>query len=802
MKKTVKFLGIAAIAAMALVSCQKETLAPVNDIKTVQMTIHGAADAMTKTVLQEDGTVLWGEGEKLGVFETIDETTKYYTSEEGVSADGGKTMSFPVTLTESDAAAFTYNAFYPVSALVGGDTDVTKVRTIFPSTQKPTATSFDAAADFLLAQPKEVTEQAAELKLSFKRVIGIAKMTLKNFPTDANVKEVAFTANTAEGKDAPILAGRIRLNMTAGTAEYGYDSPSNTISLDYAGQTIAADGMTVFFASCPFELGEGDSFQVAVTTDENITYTQKVTLTADQTLAVKPGRASVFSVNMKGAEEEEVADLAGEYIFVGKTSTDWRYMSSNIGSLTYLPVVETGVTLDADKLDLTSSATDFPTVTETWTVEKCGDNYAIKSQGGKYVSYSGSGNSATLTNDPYELKISKLDNGSYDIASVATSGRKLRFNSGSPRFAFYTSAQADVYMIPFVKSTKPMIIVDKDEFEVPAAGGEFAIYPTVMNIDGDITAETKADWIDISYYGSDEVDFEVAANTGAARTATIVLSYEGAQDVIVTVNQMAASGNDGSTPEKAFTASEAYAFVSNLAAGATSTEKYYVKGIISSIKYFFSAEYGTATFNFSDDGETTSTQFIAYSTYYFENKAWVEGNQQIKVGDEVIVYGQVVNYSGNTPEFASKLSNLYSLNGKTSDDEGGDEPTGDLTPVPSQAFTFADLGYANQADVTTIAGTKNCEIVFAKGSSSNAPKYYTSGTAVRAYGGNTITVSAAEGYGLNMIEFTFGASDGSNEITASTGTFTDGKWTGDADEVVFTIGGTSGNRRIASIKIN
>ncbi|MBO6082593.1 MAG: hypothetical protein J6P46_06170, partial [Bacteroidales bacterium] len=226
MKTTVKILSLAAIAATTLVSCQKEAIVPVNDIKTVQMTIHGVADDMTKTVLQEDGTVLWGEGEKLGVFETIDETSKFYTSDEGVSTDGGKTMSFPVTLTESDAAAFTYNAFYPVSALVGGDTDVTKVRTIFPSTQKPTATSFDAAADFLLAKPMETTEQAAELKLNFKRVIGIAKMTLKNFPSDANVKEVTFTANVAEG-EAPKLAGRVRLNMTEGTAEYGYDSPSN-----------------------------------------------------------------------------------------------------------------------------------------------------------------------------------------------------------------------------------------------------------------------------------------------------------------------------------------------------------------------------------------------------------------------------------------------------------------------------------------------------------------------------------------------------------------------------------------------
>ena len=536
MKKTVKIFGVAAIAAMALASCQKEAIVPVNDIKTVQMTIHGVADDMTKTVLQEDGTVLWGEGEKLGVFETIGETTNFYTSEEGVSADGGKTMSFPVTVTESDAAAFTYNAFYPVSALVGGDTDVTKVRTIFPSTQKPTATSFDAAADFLLAQPKEVTEQAAELKLSFKRVIGIAKMTLKNFPTDANVKEVAFTANAAEGEAAPILAGRIRLNMTAGTVEYGYDSPSNTISLDYAGQTIAADGMTVFFASCPFELGEGDSFQVAVTTDENITYTQKVTLTADQTLAVKPGRASVFSVNMKGAEEEEVESLEGDYIIVGKTSTDWR-AATVTGWNSFIPVIETNVTKDLESINLTDSSVDFPMVKDVWTVEKCGDNYAIKSAEGKYIGWA-SGNSATAVNEAYELKISQKDNDSYDIMSVADNTRKLRFNSSSPRFAFYTSTQTDVFLIPFVKSTKPVITPAEVEVEVEAAGNEDLIIKLVCeNLTDAPSAVSNVDWIEIDDIVEDQLDLVIAANTGEDRTGTVTLSATGADDVVITVKQ-------------------------------------------------------------------------------------------------------------------------------------------------------------------------------------------------------------------------------------------------------------------------
>ena len=92
----------------------------------------------------------------------------------------------------------------------------------------------------------------------------------------------------------------------------------------------------------------------------------------------------------------------------------------------------------------------------------------------------------------------------------------------------------------------------------------------------------------------------------------------------------------------------------------------------------------------------------------------------------------------------------------------------------------------------------NVSVTFAKAGGSNEPKYYDSGSAIRCYAKNTITVSAPE---VNSIEFTFGSGDGSNEINVNVGTFSDKVWTGNADEVVFTIGGSSGHRRIAGMKV-
>ena len=121
-----------------------------------------------------------------------------------------------------------------------------------------------------------------------------------------------------------------------------------------------------------------------------------------------------------------------------------------------------------------------------------------------------------------------------------------------------------------------------------------------------------------------------------------------------------------------------------------------------------------------------------------------------------------------------------------------------VVQLTSETFTFSELGYENGAELTTVNGTA-VTLTFDKGTNSNGSKYYKSGTAVRAYGGNTITVACTTN--IKKVEFTFGSDDGSNAITVEPGTYADGSWTGSASSITFTIGGTSGNRRISAIKV-
>ena len=103
--------------------------------------------------------------------------------------------------------------------------------------------------------------------------------------------------------------------------------------------------------------------------------------------------------------------------------------------------------------------------------------------------------------------------------------------------------------------------------------------------------------------------------------------------------------------------------------------------------------------------------------------------------------------------------------------------------------------------VESVIGT-NCTIDFDLGSNINQvyPRYYDNGTAVRVYGGNTITVTANSML-ISEIEFSFGTGGNHNEITASTGSYSNGIWTGEATEVTFQVAGNSGHRRLQQLTI-
>ncbi len=125
----------------------------------------------------------------------------------------------------------------------------------------------------------------------------------------------------------------------------------------------------------------------------------------------------------------------------------------------------------------------------------------------------------------------------------------------------------------------------------------------------------------------------------------------------------------------------------------------------------------------------------------------------------------------------------------------------DSTPITEETITFSEKGYENGAEVASAAASA-FTITFDKGTNTNnAPKYYGTGEAIRTYGGNNFTVSSTTKI-IKKVELTFSSNgEGTNEITTDNGTFTTDTWTGWSATVTFTVGGTSGHRRIASIKV-
>lgn len=153
-------------------------------------------------------------------------------------------------------------------------------------------------------------------------------------------------------------------------------------------------------------------------------------------------------------------------------------------------------------------------------------------------------------------------------------------------------------------------------------------------------------------------------------------------------NPIEGAKGDGSL-ENPFNAAAALNYTSALPADQSTTQRFYIKGIVcESDKLDISVQYNNATFHISEDGTASGAQFLIFRTKGL-NGAKITSADDIQVGDEVVVYAQLVNYKGNTPETVQGEGIIYSQkrNGQdiTTGDEGGDEgDEGDDTPSSTE----------------------------------------------------------------------------------------------------------------------
>lgn len=226
------------------------------------------------------------------------------------------------------------------------------------------------------------------------------------------------------------------------------------------------------------------------------------------------------------------------------------------------------------------------------------------------------------------------------------------------------------------------------------------------------------------------------------------------------------------------------AYTSALAADAQSSEKVYFKGIVSQTKDI-SATYGNATFYISEDGKT-SNEFYVFRCLGL-NGAAIASADDVKVGDEVVIYGTVTNYKGNTPETVQKEAYIVSLT-RGGESGGGDTPAtsdgisvnGTTVTLNNAAVTAGtetvvctvnDLGITDKSSAEgTYTLSDGSTLTVAKGDGKSGPTYYAASNGFRIYASNTLTFDCKNN--VATIVFECDSYNGTNYVGNETATVT------------------------------
>lgn len=194
---------------------------------------------------------------------------------------------------------------------------------------------------------------------------------------------------------------------------------------------------------------------------------------------------------------------------------------------------------------------------------------------------------------------------------------------------------------------------------------------TIGAEDNNFPTLTNANNLPVTYASDNTevatIDAEGNITLIAAGTTNISATFEGNEEYeaasvsyALTVKPAAdPSVNITNTPETAYTIAKAFELI---AAGQGLDTKVYVKGYISNVKEV-STSFGNATYSLNDENTyNAETALLVYRGYYLDGEKFT-AEDQIKVGDQVVVYGKLVDYNGTFE--INTGSSIYSINGTT-----------------------------------------------------------------------------------------------------------------------------------------
>lgn len=356
MKRIVKSFAIAAVSALAFISCSLEQN-PVSNDNGIHFTIRTSENPQVKSFIESnlEGKYIpqWSEGDELAMFvgKIADKTKPTATLKN--TNEKGETAYFEGTVTGIETAG-TFKSFTPASAFAKVY-DTGNVGITLAAVQKPSSLTIDEACDILVAKETsymaDVTGEVAIDDLFFKRMFSVVKVALTGPESLKGQKISKFSLTAPEGT---VLTGRAEINLSTATiaawnvknntvtATYTTDAPGfggeypdldNVVWLVVNPGTIASDSKVVFTGeTADYTFSKEVTLSKALTFPESQLAVINLTL-AEENCTAKQAESRIYVENFSNASDNKAQLQPNATGAIGTGVSDklaYTYSSKNV----------------------------------------------------------------------------------------------------------------------------------------------------------------------------------------------------------------------------------------------------------------------------------------------------------------------------------------------------------------------------------------------------------------------------------------------------------------------------------------
>lgn len=507
--------------ALTLTNCQKAQIEEVNPSPEANFELFAspavATDAAITRTTNDGLATKWATGDQINIFHAPAGSTTY-TNDKAFTLKDTATGSFGGTVGALDGGSYDWYAFYPYTSqittpantsagwvVVGGKTPQAQIQN---GNNSRTHLSRGACPLFGIAK---AVESSAVPSIEMNHLTSIIKVQVTNNSSeDLKVENVSFTGTED-------IVGTYYINFAASPVGYkpsGNQYVSNTASLEVKNGEVISSGASADFyiAVKPFTAKTGTTLKLAVNGyEKTLTLKNDITFTAGHIKKLKFDYDKVVVDYVTLPWTEDFSGDLSLYTLV-KGSSDTKIYNEKLAGGT------------APELLISKSNGSF--------------SAKVKAEEGNYLltfKHNGKGTLSVLSSDD-NVSISKESDTEYFIG-VPGRGRTFTLTIKNT----HAKDNARVDDISIVRDERgPVVSVAEPSVSVKAEGDNCSISYSIKRpvTGGILTANSSETWVntfDCSMFG--KLSFVVDANEGASRTATLTLSYPGAEDVAITVQQ-------------------------------------------------------------------------------------------------------------------------------------------------------------------------------------------------------------------------------------------------------------------------